>query len=195
MSVQRHPTTVKGFRKLSTNNSLPNALAFLADEKIRERVNVAEVVRIDRSDQPGTGNPAGYAHATPLVYQMDAFDEPVPQASIHHLPYLRPQAGKAALIMDPQPGDKAIAVFMNRDSSNVVTSTKDIVQPKTKRIYDLSDGYLINGFLGDTPEIWLEFSDPTGAKRACSRETSVTGIDSRASSLRQYFLIHQGGGH
>jgi hypothetical protein len=137
-------------------------------------------VRIDQADQQGTDNPAGYANATPLVCQIDAFNEIVPTASLQHIPYLRPQAGKAAVIMDPQPGDKALAVFLNRDSSVVRTETKRPVQPGSFREHALGDAYLINGFLGETPEIWLQL-DPVSGDISLSTKAANIDISCRES--------------
>jgi hypothetical protein len=78
------------------------------------------------------------------------------------MPFFRPQAGKAAIVMDPQPGDKAVAVFMKRDSSGVVSGKGEAAQPASFRTFDQADGYLLNGFLGETPEIWLHLNPVTG---------------------------------
>jgi phage baseplate assembly protein gpV len=154
--------TVKSTQALTTGNSELNALGFMVDQSIKKAINTAEVVRIDQADQQGTNNPAGYANATPLVSQVDAWDKVLPMTALQHLPYLRPQAGKAAIVMDPQPGDKAIAVCMKRDSTIVKTETKRPVQPGSFRTFDMADGYLINGFLGEAPEIWLHLNPVSG---------------------------------
>ena len=153
---------VKGTQRLTSANTLTNAISFLVEQMIRNTVNTAEVVSIDEADQNSTGGPAGYADATPLVCQLNGFNNTLPQVSIAHMPFLRPQAGKAAIVMDPQPGDKAILVAMKRDSTGVASGKGNQVQPGSFRTYDLADGYLINGFLGEAPEIWLELNPATG---------------------------------
>jgi phage baseplate assembly protein gpV len=154
--------TVKGTKKLTTANTATNAAAFLVDQIIRDTVNTAEVVSIDGAEQSGTDGAAGYAAATPLVCQTDAFDNTLPPASIPKMPFFRPQAGKAAIVMDPQPGDKAILVAMKRDSSGVASGKGDPVQPGSFRTFDQADGYLINGFLGEAPEIYLHLNPVSG---------------------------------
>jgi phage baseplate assembly protein gpV len=166
--------TVKGTKKLTTANTLTNAMTFLIEQNIRAQVNTADVVSIDRADQAGTDGPAGYAAATPLVCQVDARDNALPPSSLPKLPFFRPQAGKAAIVMDPQPGDKAVAVFLKRDSSGVATGKKEPVQPGSFRMFDQADGYLINGFLGDAPEIWLHLNPATGD---ISLSTKTANID------------------
>ena len=165
---------VKGTKKLTTANTHTNATAFLIEQMIRDTVNTAEVVSIDGADQSGTDGAAGYAAATPLVCQTDGFDNTLPPASIPKMPFFRPQAGKAAIVMDPQPGDKAILVAMKRDSSGVATGKKDPVQPGSHRTFDQADGYLINGFLGETPEIWLHLNPVSGD---ISLSTKAANVD------------------
>ena len=167
-------STVKGVKGLTAANTQANAISFLVNQAIRNTVNTAEVVSIDSADQPGADGAAGYAAATPLVCQTDAFNNTLPPASIPKMPYLRPQAGKAAIIMDPQPGDKAIAVFMKRDSSGVKSGSGDPVQPASFRTFDQADGFLINGFLGEKPEIWLRLDPVTGD---ISLSTKAANID------------------
>lgn len=165
---------VKGSRKLTSANTLTNAVNFAIDMFVRSRVNTADVVSIDGADQTGSEGPAGYAAATPLVCQTDGFNNTLPPASLPKLPFYRPQAGKAAIIMDPQPGDKAVAVFLKRDSSGVATGKNEPVQPASFRVFDQADGYLFNGFLGETPEIWLHLNPVTGD---ISLSTKAADID------------------
>ena len=165
---------VKGTKRLTSGNTMTNAVSFLVEQMIRDTVNTAEVVSIDEADQNSTGGAAGYADATPLVCQTDGFNNTLPQTSIPHMPFFRPQAGKAAIVMDPQPGDKAILLAMKRDSTGVVTGKGDQVQPGSFRTYDLADGYLLNGFLGQAPEIWLELNPATGN---ISLSTKAANID------------------
>jgi phage baseplate assembly protein gpV len=153
---------VKGTKKLTTANTPTNAASFLIEQAINAKVSTAEVVSIDGADQAGTDGPAGYAAATPLVCPVDGFNEALPPTSIPKMPFFRPQAGKAAIVMDPQPGDKAILVAMKRDSSGVASGKGDPVQPGSFRTFDQADGYLINGFLGEAPEIWLHLNPVSG---------------------------------
>ena len=154
--------SVKGTKKLTTANTVTNATSFLVEQLINSRVNTAEVVAVDSADQPGTGASAGYAAATPLVCPVDGYNSALPPTCIPKLPFFRPQAGKAAIVMDPQPGDKAVLIAMKRDSSGVAAGKNEPVQPGSFRTFDQSDGYLINGFLGEKPEIWLHLNPVSG---------------------------------
>ena len=153
---------VKGAKKLTTRNTAMNTMSFYVNQSIKDMVNTAEVVSIDAAEQTGTDGAAGYASATPLVCTTDGFDNTLPPTSIPKMPFLRPQAGKAAIVMDPQPGDKAILVAMKRDSSGVTSGKNEPVQPASFRSFDQADGYLINGFLGEAPEIWLHLNPVSG---------------------------------
>jgi phage baseplate assembly protein gpV len=166
--------TVKGSKKLTSSNTLSNTLSFLMDQAIKDLVNTAEVVSIDTASQTGPEGPAGYASATPLVCLTDCFDNTLPPASIPKMPFFRPQAGKAAIVMDPQPGDKAVAVFMKRDSSGLAPGQKEPVQPGSYRTFDQADGWLFNGFLGEAPEIWLHLNPVTGD---ISLSTKAANVD------------------
>jgi phage baseplate assembly protein gpV len=153
---------VKGTRKLSTPNSLVNAISFAIEQAIKSQVNTAELMSIGKADQNGTGGPGGYSSATPLVSQTDGFDNALPAAALSKLILYRPQAGKAAIIMDPQPGDKALAVTMKRDTSGVGVGTKETTPPASFRSFDQADSVLFTGVLGEAPEIWLELNPVSG---------------------------------
>ena len=165
---------VKGTKKLSSSNTGSNSATFLVDQRLKATVNTAEVMSINKADQTGTDGAAGYASATPLVCPVDGFNNALPPATISKMPFYRPQAGKAAIIMDPQPGDKAVAVFMQRDSSGVASGKNDPIQPASFRSFDQADGWLFNGFLGVAPEIWLHLNPVSGD---ISLSTKAANID------------------
>ncbi|MDR2947131.1 MAG: hypothetical protein LBV79_10345 [Candidatus Adiutrix sp.] len=172
--------TVKGAKKLNTANTMVNAIEFAVTQAIRSQVNTSELVVIGQADQNGHDGPGGYASATPLVKQTDGFDNGLPATALHHLAYYRPQAGKAAIIMNPQPGDKALAVSMKRDSSGIGVDTKEAVQPGSHRSFDQADSILFNGVLGVTPEIYLNL-DPDSGDITLSTKAAKIEISCRES--------------
>lgn len=172
--------TVKGIKKIESANTPFNAINFLVRQTVSEMVETSEVVRIDGAEQSGSDGPAGYASATPLVSYTDGEGNAIPSTQIPRMPFLRPQAGKAAIIMDPQPGDKAIAIAMKRDSSGVTSGKNETVQPSSFRSFDLADSYLINGFLGETPEIWLHLN-PVSGDISLSTKTANIDVSCRES--------------
>ena len=160
MSESQKP--VKGSRRLNSANTPTNALIFLTEQTVRRMVNTAEVVSIDKADAQGRTSSGGRATARPLITQTDGFNQALPVTPIPNLPFYRPQAGKAAILMEPQPGDKALAVFTKRDSSALAVGKNEASPPASHRIFDQGDGFLINGILGQEPEIWLMLDPATG---------------------------------
>jgi len=176
----RHETIVKGSRTLTSWNSPTNAAFFMIEQNIRSLVNTADITRIEEAEQTGSEGPAGYAKATPLVRMIDGFNVTIPSTRLPKMPFFRPQAGKAAIIMDPQPGDKALAVFAKHDSSNVKSGNNETVHPGSFRAYDMADGFLLNGFLGETPEIWLRL-DPVSGDISLSTKAANVDVSCRES--------------
>lgn len=172
--------TVKGVDRLNTPNTPTNAMAFMVEQMIRQNVNTAEVVSIDQADAQGTDSPGGRATATPLISQTDGWNNALPAAALPSLPFYRPQAGLAAIIMEPQPGDKALAIFAKRDSSALAAGKNEASPPASHRTFDQADGFLLNGFLGLAPEIWL-WLDPVSGEISLSTKAARIDISCRES--------------
>ena len=172
--------TVKGSRRLNSANTPVNAIAFLVEQEIKRQVNTAEIMAINSADAQGKTSPGGRAKATPLIAQTDGWGNSLPTTAIPNLPFYRPQAGKAAIIMEPQPGDKAIAVFTKRDSSALAVGKNEAAPPATHRAFDQADGFLINGILGVEPEIWLRL-DPASGEISLSTKAANLEITCRES--------------
>jgi hypothetical protein len=172
--------TVKGAQKLNTPNTPTNAMAFMVEQMIRQNVNTAEIVSINSADEQGKTSAGGRATATPLISQTDGWDKALPTTSIPGLPFYRPQAGKAAIIMEPQPGDKAIAIFTKRDSSALAVGKNEASPPASHRTFDQADGILINGVLGVEPETWL-LLDPETGKISLSTKAASVEVSARES--------------
>lgn len=169
---------VKGTKRATTANTELNAMSAFIETKIRDGVNTSDLVTIGAADDQGNTSTGGYAAATPIVAQTDGFNNAIPTTEIPKLPVWRPQAGKAAILMKPQPGDKAIAVFMKRDSSGIGVETKSSIPPGSFRNFDQADGVLINGVLGEAPEIWL-LLDPETGKIELSTKAANLDIECR----------------
>ena len=159
-------------RRLNSGASEFNAIAFLVENMIKGLVNTALPVRVDSVTvnsragalgAKGTVEPAGYVSATPLVMQRGADGKSLQPVSIPQLPFFRYRAGKAALVMDPQPGDVGIAVFAQQDIGNMQQEGTDPVPAGSFRCYDMSDGCYLGGLLGPAPTTWVIIS-PTDGK-------------------------------
>ena len=66
---------------------------------------------------------------------------------LHGLPYFQPQSGKSAVEITPTVGDIGLAIFADRDISNVI-ATKQQSNPGSRRIFDMSDGLYLGAFPG-----------------------------------------------
>jgi hypothetical protein len=156
-------TTRTSNRKLNSGASEYNALSFMMEQMIKGMVNTAIPVRVDSCTKPGVGGAAGYVSATPLVQQRGADGNALAPVSLPQLPYYRVQAGTAAVVLDPQPGDIGLAVFSQQDVSNVKEGTSELVQAGSFRCFDMSDGFYCCSVLGaGAPETYVHLDPETG---------------------------------
>lgn len=158
MSPAQDNQTTQGLRDFSTNTSEYNRMRFFVESILREILNTAALVRVDSCTSPGSGGPAGSVSATPLVAQTDAQGNKLPMASIPSLPFMRYQAGKAAIILDPVAGDQGVAVFFKNDSTTVGAGTTEPQRPGSTRSFSQSDGAYIPGVQNQAPTVWIEIT-------------------------------------
>lgn len=141
-----------------TASSEYNALHFIITSIIKGLVNTAIPVRVDAIERPGTGGGARYLSATPLVKMRSAAGDALESVSIPKLRWFRLQHGKAAIVVDPKPGDIGLAVFAQQDVS-ALNGGNEPVQPGSFRAYDMSDGFYIGGFFGPPPTTFVHLED------------------------------------
>lgn len=159
---------VQGVRSDFDGNSPYNALSFMIDNAIKGGVNTALPVKvISVSD--------GYVSALSMVCQTDAQGNTVAPAVIPQLPYHRYQGGRAAVIIDPAPGDLGLAVFAQKDVSNVKQGTTEPQQPGSFRNFDMSDGYYFGGVLNGKPEVLLELKQDGAAILTARAGVTING--------------------
>ena len=139
-----------------TNASAYNQLEFIIERKIREMINTSALVRVDSCTSDGPNSPAGTVSATPLVSQVDAEGNALPMVALPRMPHQRLQAGIAAIILDPVPGDIGVASFCKSDSSTVQPGTKEPQRPGSWRVFDMADGMLVASVSNQAPEVWIE---------------------------------------
>lgn len=121
------------------------------------RTYTATLVKVD-SVQPGGVGPVGFLNATDLIQQVDGNNQGIPNVSMLNMPYFRLQGGANAMILDPKPGDIGLAVFAQRDISELKRS-KEQGPPPSLRTHDVSDGLYIGGLLNGQPQQWIHFLD------------------------------------
>ena len=146
---------VQGIADIYAGETDYNQLCYLIRTMISD-VNVAIPVKVTKV--MASSGSVGYVQALPLVNDMDAQGNAVDVAIIPQLPYFRLQGGKVAIITDPVVGDIGIAVFCQKDVSNVVAGTTEPVQAGSFRKFSMSDGYYIGGFLNHAPETFLQLN-------------------------------------
>ena len=128
---------------------------------LNQQLNTALPVRVDSCTKPGTGDAAGYVSATPLICQRGSDGRALIPVSIPKLPFFRLQCGKAAVVIDPQPGDVGLAVFAQKDCSTLQAGKTEPEVAGSFRRFDMSDGFYIGGFLGVPPETFVHLDTET----------------------------------
>ena len=94
----------------------------------------------------------------PLTMLIDAQNNAYERGVVNNVPFFRLQGGINGIICDPQVGDIGLAVFCERDIS-MVKRNKVQSPPSSKRQYDLNDAVYIGGFLNNTPQQYIQFTD------------------------------------
>lgn len=110
------------------------------------------------ASHPGQNGTPGRVDVRPMVHQQDSAGRPFPHGVIANIPYLRPQAGGSAIILDPQPGDIGFLLVSGRDHSGVVATGK-ASPPGSFRHFNLSDTVFIGGFLNPAPTQFIQFTE------------------------------------
>lgn len=156
MPDQNGNAIVKGLADEYTDSTPLNQLEFIV-KNITRGMSTSIPVLIT-AVQSGDTNAAGYVDALPLVAQIDAWGNSLPMAVIHHLPYFRLQAGRAAVVLDPVPGDIGLAVFAQSDCSNLKQGATQTVQPNSWRRFDQADGFYVGGFLNKSVDTFVRLA-------------------------------------
>jgi hypothetical protein len=148
-----------GFRGLQQPTDAASdigAISFVVWQILRT-VAGARLVEVTSVTNSGGVSPVGFVDVLPLVNQVDGSDNAVPHEVVHNLPYFRLQGGANAVIIDPQEGDIGVAIIEDRDISSV-KANKGQANPGSKRLFDLSDGLYLGGFLNKAPTQYFQFS-------------------------------------
>ncbi len=180
-------TENRGLRDAFTAATPFNQLEFIIERKIREMINTSALVRVDSCTSGGPAAPAGEVSATPLVAQTDGQGNALPMTIIPRMPHYRVQAGIAALVIDPVPGDIGVVSFCKADSSTVGVGTAEPQRPGSMRCFDQADGMLVASVSNRAPEVWIEIKqDKTiiiHAPEGCTIETDRSVTISAGESI------------
>lgn len=146
----------QGFQNPQSGANEFNAMTFLV-KQILSTMHTATLVQVMQVTNIGTVAPVGTVDVQPLVNQLDGFGNAVPHGRLYKLPYSRVQGGSNAVILDPQVGDIGIAVFAERDISNI-EATKKQGNPGSARKFDMADGVYVATLWAQTPTRYIQFS-------------------------------------
>lgn len=163
---------VQGIADIYAKETPYNQLSFMIRTMINS-INTAIPVKVTEV-MAGSGS-VGYVKAVPLVNDMDAQGNTVEVAVIPSLPYFRLQGGKVAVITDPVVGDIGVAVFCQKDCTNVVAGTEKPVQAGSFRKFSMSDGWYIGGFLNQAPETFLQLNQDGTAVLTANGGITING--------------------
>lgn len=141
--------TVTSLMNINTQSSEYNGLSFIIQQAIRQQVNTCIVVKV-------TAVKDGYVDVLPLVTQIDGNGEAVQPTTLYHLPFMRYHGGVCAVVLDPVVGDIGLAVFAQKDCSNVGVGTTEPQQPASFRENSMANGFYIGGFLNQSPTCSIE---------------------------------------
>ena len=138
-------------------NSLFTAVRYTI-ERILSKVSTASLVQVTKVTNKGEVKEVGQVNVKPLVNMMDGIGTNYKHGEINNLIYFRLQGGSKAVILDPKVGDIGVAVFADRDISNVKKNKKQS-PPGSYRRFDAADGMFFPCFLGEKPTCYVQFTD------------------------------------
>ncbi len=149
------------------------------------------LVRVISCTNAGSVAPFGFVDVQPLVNQLDGAGNPTPHGPLHNLIYFRVQGGTSAIILDPVAGDIGVALFADRDISNVI-ATQAQSNPGSLRRYDMSDGVYFGGTLNAAPTQFIQFA--AEGVTICAPTVTVQGnlvVTGDATINGRDFMTHQ----
>lgn len=146
-----------GYQTPARGNGHYNVLDFIITQFLAT-VRGAALVQVKACTNTNDLSPIGTVDVQPLVNQLDGASNAVPHGVIPKLPYCRLQGGINGIICDPAVGDIGIAVFADRDGSNV-KKTKAQANPGSFRRNDWADGvYIFTVISSAAPTQYVQFT-------------------------------------
>lgn len=127
--------------------------------KLLRQLHTADLVKV-LAVYPTAGK-VGFVDVQPLVLDQDTNGFVIAQTPIYKIPYFQLQGGHSAVILAPVVGDIGLAVFAERDITNVIATQKEGAAP-TNRAFNTADGLYIGGVLNPDPTQWVKFNPAGG---------------------------------
>lgn len=123
-------------------------------QRLLRDIHTCELVRV-LSVNP-VSDRVGFVEIQPLLLDVDTSNVVIEQAPIFNAPYFRYQGGISAVVLDPVAGDIGIAIFSERDITNI-KQTLTNGAPATARTYSMADALYIGGVLNGAPTQFVKF--------------------------------------
>jgi len=137
----------------------PDQAQLFIISKLLRGLHTADLVKV-LAVYPTSGK-VGFVDVQPLVLDQDTNGVVIAQTPIYKIPYFQLQGGNSAVILAPVIGDIGLAVFAERDITNVIATQKEGAAP-TARTYNTADGLYIGGVLNPDPTQWVKFNPAGG---------------------------------
>jgi len=122
--------------------------------KLIRQIHTADLVKV-LAVYPTVGK-VGFVDVQPLVQDQDTNGYVIAQSPIYKIPYFQLQGGHSAVILAPVVGDIGLAIFAERDITNVVQTQAQGAAP-TRRMFNSADGLYFGGVLNADPTQWVKF--------------------------------------
>jgi len=129
------------------------AQLFIITKLIRQ-IHTADVVKV-LAVYPTAGK-VGFVDVQPMVLDQDTNGFVIAQTPIYKIPYFQLQGGNSAVILAPAIGDIGLAIFAERDITNVKQTQQPGAAP-TNRAFNTADGLYLGGVLNADPTQWVKF--------------------------------------
>ena len=179
---------LQGAASPSASSGEFNALHFFVT-RLLGRINTATLVRVISCTNDGGLSPVGTVDVQPIVHQVAATGQLVPQPQVYELPYFRIQGGASAIIIDPTPGDIGIAIFADHDITTM-KNTGQAAAPGSFRRFDMADGMYMGGFVNGMPNQYVQFLPDGGGINM----VSPTKFTAEAPQIYLIGQVNQSGG-
>lgn len=148
----------KGNAGIYSATSSYNARDFHIEQKVKAMVNTAFLGRVSGCASAGSGGGAATVSAVPLTAVTDAEGNALPMATLPAQRHTRLQAGKAAIVLDPVPGDIGVFVCPKADGSRIDADTTVPQVPGSFREYDPADSVMVGTVLTRAPTVFIELT-------------------------------------
>ena len=139
--------------------------------KALSKLNLVFLAKIVSVSSSGVGG-AKTVKAIPLNAKTDANGNAQPSPTYEELPHYRVQAGVAAVIIDPVPGDIGVFVVCTRDISKINSQTTSPQVPNSFRSFSPADAVMIATIHTKAPTTYIHFTQD--GKIAIEAPSSVT---------------------